>query len=106
MQILDNIIIISLIVAAFCLGMYIDSRYNRKAMLEQKDALERQFMRLRAKADADDPCKPYMAPRSYWTQPVQIPVQPVEQPIDQNFMEHLQKNGRASTKLRNSKGST
>jgi len=106
MQILDNLLIISLIVAAFCLGMYTDSRYHHKAALDQKDALERQFMRLRAKADADDPCKPYMAPRSYWTPPVQVPVQPVEQPIDENFMEHLQKNGRASTKLRNSKATT
>lgn len=43
----------------FLAGMAIANHYNDKAALECKDALERQYLRLRARADADDPCKPY-----------------------------------------------
>lgn len=39
--------------------MAVANHYNNRAALMQKDALERQFVRLVARADADDPCKPY-----------------------------------------------
>lgn len=104
MQILDNLIIVSLIVLSFIAGLRVDNRYHVNALADKKDALERQYIRLRAKADADDPCKPYGKP--LFPQP--IPVihnagdTDGDQLINQQFMDHLQKNGRASTKLNKS----
>lgn len=40
-------------------GMFLANYYNDKSAANTKDALERQFLRLKANADADDPCKPY-----------------------------------------------
>lgn len=104
MQIIDNIIIVSLIILSFIAGMRLDNSYHMKALQDKKDALERQFVRLRAYADADDPVKPYGS-RCY------TPAAPVkyntgdtdgDQLIDRQFMEHLKKNGHASTKLNKS----
>lgn len=95
MQILDNLIIITLIVTAFITGMKLDNHYHRTAAEELKNALERQFVRLQAKADADDPCKPYIAPVPQVRGDFDGDL-----PITPQFMEHLRKNGKASTKLR------
>ena len=43
----------------FLAGLFVANYYNDKASAGTKDALERQFLRLRAHADADDPCRPY-----------------------------------------------
>lgn len=43
----------------FIFGLVVANHYNDKAEYLKKDALERQFLRLKAHADADDPCKPY-----------------------------------------------
>lgn len=111
MQILDNLIILSLIFLSFLAGMKLANHYNRQSEQNRKDALERQFVRLRTQTDADDPVRPYVhraAPRSY-VPPVVAPMNfntgdfdgdnQVKQAIDQSFMDHLKTNGRASTKL-------
>lgn len=88
MQILDNLIIITLIVSAFIAGMKLDKSYRIEAQREKKEALERQFVRLRVKADADDPCKPYVAPQCQnW-------------PISEAFMNELKTTGKAKTTIR------
>lgn len=107
MQILDNLIIVSLIILAFIAGMKIDSRYHEKADIRVKDALERQFLRLRAKADADDPCRPYGTPQIFHPLP-----RPAIQntgdfdgdnfPIKQEFLDELKTTGKAKTTIRKS----
>jgi hypothetical protein len=102
MQILDNLIIIALIVSAFLTGMYISGRYNAKTSMAVKDALERQYLRLRAKADADDPCRPYGTPQVF--HPIPRPTGDYDgdeelRPITPDFMDHLKENGRAATKF-------
>lgn len=97
MQIVDNLIILCLIILSFVSGITLANKYNRQAQYEKKDALERQFLRLKANADADDPCKPYIAP---------IPIRKYSgdfdgDPIGQPFMDQLKKTGRATTKLPN-----
>jgi hypothetical protein len=99
MQILDNLIIITIHVLCFVAGMKIANHYHAIADADKKDALERQFLRLRVKADADDPCRPYIAPRA---------VAPLQKsgdydgdncPIPPEFMERLKENGKASMKV-------
>ena len=108
MQILDNLIIISLIVLSFIAGLRVDNRYHLNALNDRKDALERQFVRLRACSDADDPVKPYVrrchAPQTNIVTPIPVNTGDTDgdQLINQQFMDHLQKNGRASTKLNKS----
>ena len=60
MQIIDNLLIMFIHVACFVTGIKLANWYNNRAHQQEKDALERQFLRLRANSDADDPCKPYM----------------------------------------------
>lgn len=109
MNIVDNFIIISLIVLAFVAGMKLSDRYHRKAEQDTKDALEKQFLRLRARADADDPCRPYIAPRSFM--PVNPPVVNTGAgdfdgdgvgPISQEFVDELKTTGKAKTSFRKS----
>ena len=90
---MENILVLLLVVLSFIAGLRLDNYYHAKAAADKKDALERQFIRLRAQADADDPCQPYMRRTEN--------MYPIAPQIDQNFMEHLQKNGRATTKLKN-----
>ena len=103
MQILDNLIIILLIVTSFMSGMAIANKYNRKAEREKRDALERQFLRLKAKADADDPCKPYTAPNFTYVPPAPLPntgdYDGDPPPINTEFMDRLKKNGKAAVKF-------
>ena len=102
MQILDNFIIVSLIILSFIAGLRVDNWYHMKALADKKDALERQFIRLRARADADDPCRPYGKP----TFPQPIPVQfntgdhDGDGPINEAFMEKLKATGHAKTAFR------
>lgn len=103
MNILDNLLILLLIVLSFIAGLRLDNYYHQKANADRKEALERQFVRLRANADSDDPVKPY-GTRCYAPQiPVNYNTGDFDgDPIGQQFMDHLKKNGHASTKLRKS----
>ena len=98
MQIIDNLIIVSAIILAFIAGLKLADRYNKRAFIMQKEALEKQFLRLKACADADDPCKPYIAPTGdYDGDEDRWP-----NPITPAFMAHLRENKQASTKFRKS----
>lgn len=107
MQILDNFLIIALHILCFISGLKLANYYNAKQEAEVKDALERQFLRLRAHSDADDPCRPYG--RQVFYQPVPLSPQPrVDedgdnlQPITQDFMDQLKQTGQAKTTFRKS----
>lgn len=105
MNILDNLIIFSLIVLAFLAGMTTANRYNAKAKQEVKEALEKQFLRLKAHTDADDPVKPYGTPQVVKPIPVKYNTGDYDGDnlITPQFMEELRTNGRARTTLRKSK---
>lgn len=72
----------------FFLGMAVANRYNNIAQQDQKDALERQYMRLQARADADDPCKPY------------------KYRLPEGFEQQLRASGQATAMLKKSKTDT
>jgi len=95
---LNDIIVLCLIVLSFVAGLRLDNYYHEKAERERKDALERQFVRLRAKADADDPVRPYGTPQIL--QPIPINYQPQTGPITQEFMDELKATGKAKTSFR------
>lgn len=60
MNVLDNVIIVTLIVGAFAAGMKIADRYHNQAWREQVYALQKQYARLQTGCDADDPVQPYV----------------------------------------------
>lgn len=107
MNILDNLIIFSLIVLAFLAGITTANRYNAKAKLEVKEALEKQFLRLKVHADADDPVKPYGTPQVVPIKPIPVKYNTGDYDGDNlitpQFMEELRTNGRARTTLRKTK---
>lgn len=84
---LETIVVVVLIVCAFIAGLKLDDYYHTRAARESKDALERQYVRLKVHADADDPCRPYVAP---------------SQPLSNNFMNELKQNGRAKAYFKKS----
>lgn len=62
MEYLVNVLLALLVAASsFWTGKRFADNYNDTAAQRQKEALERQYMRLRVHMDADDPCKPYVA---------------------------------------------
>jgi len=69
MDILDNFLILFLHVVCFAAGVMLANKYHREQDMAVKDALERQYLRLRAGADADDPAKPYVAQRKFRVMP-------------------------------------
>lgn len=104
MQIIDNLLILTLIVSSFIAGMKLERFYNREAQRNIKEALEKQFLRLRAKADADDPCKPYGTPQIFQPIPIQYNTGDFDGdgPINQQFMDNLKATGHAKTSFRKS----
>lgn len=91
------LLIILLVAGSFSAGVWLADRFNTRAAREQKLALEKQYVRLVSRSDADDPCKPYLpkpvvAPGFDETFPTG--------PIDQKFMDDLQQNGKAATRFR------
>lgn len=100
MTIVGNVTIVVLLVLSFIAGLRLDNYYHTRAAADRKDALERQFIRLQARADADDPCKPYGTPR--FSPPIQLAPTEATQPISEEFMSELQTKGRAKTAFRKS----
>ena len=86
MTFLCSLICLALIVLSFIAGLRLDNYYHTRFSISQKEALERQFMRLRAGMDADDPVRPYYNP----------------QPISPDFMRELRAKGKAKTSFRKS----
>lgn len=48
----------------FILGVYFADRYHQETDIRVKEALEKQYLRLSCNMDADDPVRPYIAPRT------------------------------------------
>ena len=94
---LNNILVICLIIASFIAGLRLDNYYHTRAAADRKDALERQYVRLRANADADDPVRPYGTPQIVTPIPVSYSA-----PISDEFMDELKTSGRAKTSFRKS----
>jgi len=86
MNILDNLIIISLIVASFCSGMYVANKYNRKIQAQNDYANKI----LSAQGGLG-----YIAPPQTERKKV---------PIGQPFMDKLSEQGRAVQALNTSRG--
>lgn len=122
MSIISMTVVAILIILSFIAGIRLDNYYQTKAAADKKDALERQFVRLRAGADFDDPCKPYVS-RYIPPAPVNVPYNPAPphryvavgctdaegnptvRPydlIDKKFMDDLKTTGRAKTSFRKS----
>lgn len=102
MQIVDGIIVLALIVLAFIAGLRLDNYYHVRMSLGVKEALEKQFLRLRAGADADDPCKPYGTPQVFQPLPLHTGDYDGDGPINQQFMDNLKATGHAKTSFRKS----
>lgn len=79
MGIVYSLILIACMILSFWAGKSISDRYHDREEINIRYALEKQFVRLRAGVDADDPAKPYVA-------------KPV---VDQVFMDRLRKSGKA-----------
>lgn len=79
------ILTLFLIIAAFIAGLKLSGWYHNQAEQDKQYALEKQFVRLKAYADADDPVAPYVPRRR-----VQLPPE---------FEEQLRENGRATVSL-------
>lgn len=79
------IVVLVLIVCSFVAGLKLSGWYHRQAEQERQYALEKQYVRLRANADADDPVGPYVSRRK-----MQLPPE---------FEEKLKRNGRATVSL-------
>lgn len=79
------IITLLLIACSFIAGLMLAERFHRQAEEDRRYALEKQYLRIRANADADDPVGPYVSKRK-----VQLPPK---------FEEHLKQNGRATVSL-------
>ena len=79
------IITLFLVVISFIAGLKLSGWYHRQAEDEKRYALEKQYLRLKANADADDPVGPYVPRRR-----VQLPTE---------FEEQLKTTGRATVSL-------
>ena len=100
MTILDNLIIMLIHVLCFIAGVKLANHYHREAIADQKEALERQYLRLKAQADADNPCKPYLAPRASF--PVKNTGDFDGDIVSEQFMKDLKENGKAKMSFRKS----
>lgn len=92
---LYNLIVILLLVASFSAGVWLADWFNTRARAEQKEALEKQYLRLRSGSDADDPVKPY----KYFPAEAAPQAAPPEY-ITPQFMEELRSTGKARTEFR------
>ena len=99
MEPISLIVAAILMFAAFFAGIALANWYNDKAQAALKEAIERQYLRLRAGADADDPCKPYV-----FTQQNVKPADPIPGygPISPEFMDELRATGKARTQFNKS----
>ena len=93
MKILDNTLIICCIIGAFIAGIRLSGYYHNRIMNEVNLALQKQYVRLQAGSDADDPCQPYVNAQPYLKQRIQLPPE---------FDNRLKTNGQATMMVGNS----
>lgn len=79
------LITLVLIVCSFISGIMLSEKFHRQAEEDRRYSLEKQFLRLKANADADDPVGPYVSRNK-----IQLPPE---------FEEKLRRNGRATVSL-------
>ena len=79
------LIVLFLIIVSFVAGLKLSGYYHKSALAEKEHALQKQYARLQARADADDPVAPY------------VPRQRIVLPPE--FDERLRENGRATASL-------
>lgn len=65
MDIISMLIFLVVNVLCFTGGVMLANKYHENNKVDIKDALEKQYMRLRAGADWNDPAGGYMAPREH-----------------------------------------
>lgn len=63
MMVINVLLALAVATAFFLLGKNFSDNYHEQAEIKLKEELERQYLRLSVNMDADDPCKPYIAPR-------------------------------------------
>lgn len=85
--ILTLFVALVMIVCSFIAGLKLSDRYYRQFEEDLRYALEKQYLRLIVKADADDPAAPYVPKRR-----VQLPPE---------FETRLKQNKRATVSLNN-----
>ena len=78
--------VLGMIIIAFTAGLKLSGYFYKRAEEEKEYALQRQFVRLKAGADADDPVGPYVPRRKY-----QLPPE---------FGERMKQNGRATVSVK------
>ena len=99
-------LILLMAVVFYIAGLLTANWYNNKARREEKYALETQYLRLKAGADAHDPVGPYVSraggPPTVWSRPV---VAPRSNGFDcsqiKGFEEQLNNTGSATVLLKN-----
>ena len=79
------LIVLVLIIVSFIAGLKLSGYYHKSALAEKEYALQKQYARLQARADADDPVAPY------------VPRQRVVLPPE--FEDKLRETGRATASL-------
>jgi hypothetical protein len=62
---IETIVTAVFMALSFFAGKMMSDRYHAKFEADRRDALQRQFVRLQARADADDPCQPYQLPAEF-----------------------------------------
>ena len=75
-------IVLLLIISSFIAGLKLAGYYHQCASADREYALQKQYVRIRAGADADDPVAPYVARNK-----IQLPPE---------FAKRMQQNGRAT----------
>ena len=80
-------VVLVMIICAFIAGLKLSDKYYRQFEEDKRHSLEKQYLRLIARADADDPAAPYVAKRR-----VQLPPE---------FEARLRQNKRATMTLNN-----
>lgn len=79
------IITLFIIICSFIAGLILAERFHRQAEEDRRYALERQYLRIKANADADDPVGPYVSKHK-----MQLPPE---------FEKRLRQNGRATVSI-------
>lgn len=101
MEILNVFLALFLAAGSFIAGKTISDTYHREYTIREKEALERQYLRLRTRMDADDPVKPYVAPSPARFIP---PQNAFPDELLTQFDKKMRTNGQATAILNNNKG--
>lgn len=88
MNLLDIIVVVLLCMGSFCFGMRVSDSYHESAEEQKETALKKQYARMTAGVDADDPAQPYV-----YSPP------PKRFSVTKEFVDALRKYGRATISI-------